>query len=121
MKLNTKAFTVALASSLSLPFAMTRAQAAQPVTIDTFVRAESDTTIRNLANQIGGLGEFGHLRTPTPLDSQTIIRMNRDTLYSPAIVDLSAPTTVILPEGKVKRLLYLMLDYLEDLRLTHFC
>jgi len=72
MKPKMKAFTAALALSLLLPLTAVRAQAAEPVTIDTFVRAESDTAIRNLYNQFG-LGKFGHLRTPTPLDNQTII------------------------------------------------
>ncbi len=98
MKLNLKAFAAALALSLLLPLTAVRAQVAQPITIDTFVRAESDTAIRNLYNGVGGLGKFGHLRTPTPLDNQTIIRMNRDTLYSPAVLDLSKPATVILPD-----------------------
>ncbi len=97
MKLTMKAFTTALALSLLLPLTALRAQAAPPITIDNFVRAESDTAIRNLQNQFG-LGKFGHLRAPTPLDNQTIIRMNRDTLYSPSIVDLSKPATVILPD-----------------------
>ncbi|MCZ6517732.1 MAG: DUF1254 domain-containing protein, partial [Gammaproteobacteria bacterium] len=94
-----EAFTATLALSLLLPLTAVRAQAAQPVTIDTFVRAESDTAIRNIHNGVGGLGKFGHLRAPTPLDNQTIIRMNRDTLYSPAAVDLSTPATVILPDA----------------------
>ena len=90
MKLNVRAFTAALASLL-LPLAAVRGQGAQPVTIDTFVRAESDTAIRKMYDQVGGLGTFGHLRTPTPLDNQPVIRMNRDTLYSGAAVDLSTP------------------------------
>ena len=28
-----------------------------------------------------------HIRMPTPLDQQSVIRMNRDTLYSVAVVD----------------------------------
>ena len=32
---------------------------------------------------------FVHLRGPTPLDKQNVIRMNRDTLYSATIVDIS--------------------------------
>ena len=85
MKFNVKAFTAASAlASLLLPLAAVRAQAAQLITIDTFVRAESDTAIRNIYNQAGGLGNFLHLRTPTPVDNQPIIRMNRDALYSSA-------------------------------------
>ena len=52
----------------------------QKVNAATFIRAESDTYMRHLAAQSGGLGVFSHYRTPTPLDQQTIIRMNLDTL-----------------------------------------
>ena len=72
--------------------------AAEPVTIDTFVRAETDTAIRNVYDQIG-FGTIYHVRTPVPLDEQTIIRMNRDTLYSTVVLDLSAPVTVTLPDA----------------------
>lgn len=69
----------------------------EPVTIDNFVRAESDTAIQKVYNVVG-LGKFLHIRTPTPLDKQTVIRMNRDTLYSSAVLDLSKPATVTLPD-----------------------
>ena len=73
--------------------------AAEPVTIDTFVRAETDTAIRKGFNQGGRvLGKFVHSRVPTPIDNQPVIRMNRDTLYSGAILDLSKPATVTLPD-----------------------
>ncbi len=71
--------------------------AAEPVTIGNFVRAETDTAIRNGVNR-GGLGKFLHFRVPTPIDNQPVIRMNRDTLYSSMILDLSKPATVILPD-----------------------
>lgn len=38
--------------------------------------------------QAGGLNRWQHSRTPTPLDQQPVIRMNRDTLYSSAVVDI---------------------------------
>jgi hypothetical protein len=44
------------------------------------------------------INTWGHLRTPTPLDKQTVIRMNRDTLYSAAIVDISKGATLAIPE-----------------------
>ena len=37
-------------------------------------------------------------REPTPLDKQNVIRMNRDTLYSFTIVDISKGATVTMPE-----------------------
>ena len=73
MNLNKKAVTTLLLLSLLLPLTALRAQAAPPITVETFVRAESDTAIRGLYNRAGGLGKFGHLRTPTPLDNQPII------------------------------------------------
>ncbi len=82
----------------ALLLSTTTATAAEPVTLDNIVRAESDTAIRGIVKMFGALGKFAHLREPTPLDNQTIIRMNRDTLYSVAIIDLSEPATVIMPE-----------------------
>ena len=69
------------------------------VSADNFVRAESDLYFGNLVND-GGFGKFHHIRTPTPIDQQTVIRMNRDTLYSAAIFDLDAsPVTISLPDS----------------------
>jgi hypothetical protein len=48
----------------------------------------------------GGLGKFAHTRDLVPVDRQTVIRMNRDTLYSSAVIDLDAgPATVTLPDA----------------------
>ncbi len=86
----------------------TAAGAAQPVTIDNFIRAESDTYIANLEKEAGGLGKFAHRREPASVEHQTVIRLNRDTLYSSAVVDLDAgPVTVTLPDAG-KRFMSLM-------------
>ncbi|MGY8711746.1 DUF1254 domain-containing protein [Bradyrhizobium sp. 18BD] len=83
---------------LTIPCAF--AQSPTPVTVDNFIRAESDTYIGNLARQSGGLGKILHHREPASIDDQTIIRLNRDTLYSFAVVDLDAgPVTVTLPDS----------------------
>ena len=42
---------------------------------------------------------MNRLRAPTPIEDQPVIRMNRDTLYSAAIVDISAGATVTVPDG----------------------
>ena len=48
----------------------------------------------------GGFGQFMHRREPTAIDKQTVIRMNRDTLYSAAVFDLDAgPVTITLPDA----------------------
>jgi hypothetical protein len=67
------------------------------VNVSNFVRAESDVAIKKTYDVVG-LGTWLHLRAPTPLDQQEVIRMNRDTLYSGAVLDLSKPATVIMPE-----------------------
>jgi hypothetical protein len=45
------------------------------------------------------VNRWWHLRGPVPLDAQTVIRMNRDTLYSAALIDISAGATVTLPDA----------------------
>ena len=67
------------------------------VNVSNFARAESDAAIKKIYD-IVGLSTWLHFRAPTPLDQQNVIRMNRDTLYSGAVLDLSKPATVIMPE-----------------------
>ena len=38
----------------------------------------------------GGAGKFHHIREVVPIDHQTVIRANRDTLYSSGVFDLDA-------------------------------
>lgn len=78
----------------------TDAAAGVPVTVENFVRAESDTYFANTIKGFDAFGKFGHNREPTPIDRQTVIRMNRDTLYSAAVFDLDAgPVTITLPDA----------------------
>ena len=67
------------------------------VNVSNFVRAESDVAIKKIY-AIVGLSTCFHNRVPTPIDDQKVIRMNRDTLYSAIILDLSEPATIIMPE-----------------------
>jgi hypothetical protein len=68
------------------------------VTPDNFPRAESDLIFSGVVKD-GGFGKFMHRREPTPLGKQTVVRMNRDTLYSAAVFDLDAgPVTITLPD-----------------------
>jgi len=69
------------------------------VTPENFARAESDLYFNNIAKR-DGFAKFSHNRTPTPIDQQDIVRMNRDTLYSAAVFDLDAgPVTITLPDS----------------------
>jgi hypothetical protein len=69
------------------------------VNTDNFVRAETHRMFRDIQNQAGGIGAFRHNRTPARIDEQTVIRLNRDTLYSFAIVDLAEPARLTLPDA----------------------
>ncbi len=68
------------------------------VTSETYIRAESDRQFNGIVKLAGGLNRLFHIRKPTPLDKQNIVRMNRDTLYSMAVVDTSKGATITVPE-----------------------
>ncbi|HEX6245769.1 MAG TPA: DUF1254 domain-containing protein [Polyangiales bacterium] len=69
------------------------------VNVDNFKRAESDTYFAKFLRE-AALGSFHHVREPVPIEKQDVIRMNRDTLYSSAVVDLEAsPATIVLPNA----------------------
>jgi len=76
-----------------------------PVTVELFGRAESDVTFAKYLSAAKAFNEFAHLRALTPLDQQNVVRMNRDTLYSPSIVDFKNCTpsgvTLIFPPADV--------------------
>ncbi|QIO37402.1 DUF1254 domain-containing protein [Bradyrhizobium sp. 1(2017)] len=76
------------------------AQSAVPVTVDNFTRAESDLYLGNAVEEASGVGKLHHHREAMPIDRQSVIRANRDTLYSPAVIDLDAgPVTIRLPDA----------------------
>jgi hypothetical protein len=72
-----------------------------PVSVNAlnFVRAETDSYMALFAAQ-GYFASFSHIRVPTPIAAQDVIRMNRDTLYSGAIFDLTSPVTINMPDNK---------------------
>jgi hypothetical protein len=88
-----------LAVCLACAAALAHAQTSSvPVTVDNFVRAESDLYFNGLVKQ-GGIGKLLHRREPASIDAQTVIRLNRDTFYSSGVFDLDAgPVTITLPD-----------------------
>jgi len=68
------------------------------VTPETYIRAETDRQFGIVVKMAGGVNKAFHFRRPTPLDKQNIVRMNRDTLYSMALVDTSQGATITVPE-----------------------
>src|SRR5215470_5505579 len=84
-------------------------QTAIKVTPDNFRRAESDMYFTTMAVTEGGFGKFNHRRELFSIDKQTVVRGNRDTIYSSAIFDLDAgPVTITLPDAG-KRFMSMML------------
>jgi hypothetical protein len=65
------------------------------VTVKDFERAETDMYFSRST-----FGELEHKREMAPIDNQTVVRMNRDTLYSSGVFDLDAsPVTITLPDS----------------------
>lgn len=78
--------------------ALAQSSPAVPVTVDTYCRAQTDVNFAGVV-KAGGFGRFKHGRELAPPVQQGIVRPNRDTLYSFAILDLDAgPATVTLPD-----------------------
>ena len=73
--------------------------AIESVNVDNFVRAETDRMFAALQHQGGGVNVVFHHREPASLDDQPVIRQNRDTLYSSAIIDLAAGATLTVPDA----------------------
>jgi hypothetical protein len=58
-----------------------------------------ETAHQLLKNQdLVGVNRLLHKRELTPTDSQPVVRMNRDTYYSMAVVDVSAGASITMPE-----------------------
>jgi hypothetical protein len=97
------------------PLQRARPAAAQPaldgavaVGVDNFPRAESDLYFGSMVKD-DAFGKFHHRREPAAIDNQTVIRLNRDTLYSSAVFDLDAgPVTITMPDAG-KRFMSLMI------------
>ncbi len=69
-----------------------------PVNVDNFVRAETNRMMSSIAQPVG-INGWLHFRAPTPLDEQVVIRMNRDTLYSACVADISHGATLTIPDS----------------------
>lgn len=81
------------------------------VNVDNFVEAETARMFAGILLGAGGMDVFRHVREPAPIDDQSVIRLNRDTLYSSVIVDLgSGPATLHLPDGGERYLSAMVLN-----------
>lgn len=69
-----------------------------PVLIRNFARAATDIELSKYVSLTGGVNSFFHFRNAGDVDNQPTIRMNFDTVYSTAVVDISQGATLTLPE-----------------------
>jgi len=67
------------------------------VTPETFIRAETDRYFAISMALNGAVNRLLHYRRLVPLDQQSVVRMNRDTLYSVGIVDTEGGASVHIP------------------------
>lgn len=75
------------------------AHAGELVTPETYIRAETDFAFADFQKNAGGrVNRFFYITRPTPLDQQSVVRMNRDTLYAGSVVDTEGGATVTIPE-----------------------
>ena len=104
LKLTLLAAALASTATVAADQAALTAQTTETVTVANFVRAESDFMMQmDLLMNEKQIGAIKHVREPAPLDEQNVIRMNRDTIYSGVVLDLSQPATISLPETSDNR------------------
>ena len=101
-----KKFILAMCFSALLPVTA-MADDAVTVTINNYVQAVTSMQMNDYQKLAEGVNKWFHLKTPVSIDKQTTIRMNRDTLYSFGIINVSKGATVTLPDAG-KRYISLM-------------
>jgi hypothetical protein len=69
-----------------------------PVALEQFPMAETHLMMQHSIDNLDCFGKWGHLRGFTPMDQQFVVRMNRDTLYSGIVLDLTHPATITKPD-----------------------
>ncbi len=82
----------------------------QTVSVENFVRAESDRMLAAIGSDTDGVNGWKHYRVPSPLDHQNVIRLNRDTLYSVSVVDAREGFTLTLPETDGRYMSAMVID-----------
>jgi hypothetical protein len=92
--------TVSLAVVTSVAPARTSPSQTTPATVENYNRAQTDVNFAGVVKN-GGFGNSRPGRELAPPAQQGIVRPNRDTLYSFAIVDLDAGSvTITLPDAR---------------------
>lgn len=89
------------------------------VNVDNFCRAETHRMFADLQADADGVNVFRHNRAPASLEHQIVIRLNRDTLYSFAVVDLAGGATLTLPDAGDRYLSAMLVNEDHEVRAIH--
>jgi len=83
------------------------------VSINNYVRAETDLHMRTYIAKFDCFGKFFHVREAYDVTSTATIRPNLDTLYSWGVFNLTSPLTIGLPdpEGRYQSLMIVSQDH----------
>lgn len=78
-----------------------------PVNLEQFPTIETRHMMKVSVDGLDCLGKWSHMRDFWPIDKQNVVHMNRDTLYSSRMLDLSEPATIIKPvtQGRYQSIL----------------
>jgi hypothetical protein len=88
--------------AMFLMFGVGNIQAQEPskeVNVLNYVRAKTAFHFDRVLMRSGSINSLGHVRQPIPLDQQNSRRMNRDTLYSSAVIDISQGASFSMPDS----------------------
>lgn len=80
------------------------------VNVDNFARAETHRMFADLQRDAGGVNRFVHNREPASVEHQTVIRLNRDTLYSFAVANVSEGASLTVPDAGERYLSVMVVD-----------
>ncbi len=69
------------------------------VNYQNFAHVQSSMQMNDYQKLAGGVNKWYSFRTPVSIAKQPTIRMNRDTLYSGAVVNVSKGATISLPDS----------------------
>jgi hypothetical protein len=96
---NITRFLCLIAATITIaPTVSTLAADFPKVTIQNYVRAETDLQMRTYVENMDAFGKFAHVREAYDVTNRDTVRPNRDTIYSWSVFDLTSPLTIGLPD-----------------------
>ena len=96
--MQTRLFSLLVTVIVIVPGFPVLAADAPQVTIQNYVRAETDLQMRNYVENMDAFGKFAHVREAYDVTSKDTIRPNQDTINSWAVFDVTSPLTIGLPD-----------------------